>query len=157
MSYLIFKNPGLISVLDLISMGDSDKRDDPEKIGKFDSGLKYALALLYRNGISIQIFSGMSRQYTIGATTLKDEYTNKLKEVLVINEDKRGVRDVIKYETGLSPQLGYNWELWMAFREIYSNCIDEDGVVSIENNIDPEDGTTIAIRIDDKVQEILDD
>src|SRR6056297_1102700 len=156
MSYLIFKNPGLISVLDLISMGDSDKRDDPEKIGKFDSGLKYALALLYRNSISIQIFSGMLRQYTIGATTLKDDFTNKFKEVLLVNEDKIDGRPPYTHQSGFSPQLGYNWELWMAFREIYSNCLDENGIISIENNIDPEDDTTIiAIKIDDKVQEIL--
>ena len=55
MKYLAFRNQGQLSVLDLTTMGDSIKREDDSKIGKFDSGLKYALAILYRNNVKFRI------------------------------------------------------------------------------------------------------
>ena len=44
-----------MSFLDVTSMGDSSKRGDTTTIGQFDSGLKYAIALLLRNNVDIRI------------------------------------------------------------------------------------------------------
>jgi hypothetical protein len=174
---IIFKNKGILSLLDITTMGDSIKRDDPTKIGKFDSGLKYALAVLYRNGIEVSILSGDS-VYEFDTTTITaDDSTKKTKELLVVNEYKvnsepsesickkcadiyyngyvntgphnlcEGAHcsdmndsdeDPIIHVTAFSPQLGYEWKVWMAIRELYSNCLDEGGEVEFVNtNISP--------------------
>ena len=44
-----------ISILDVLTMGDSEKAEDATKIGQYASGLKYAIALLLRNGIKVSI------------------------------------------------------------------------------------------------------
>ncbi|MCP4255032.1 MAG: hypothetical protein GY775_16820 [Candidatus Scalindua sp.] len=191
--YLIFKNPGLISILDLISMGDSDKREDPDKIGKFDSGLKYALAILYRSNVKFEILSGRNRRFEVDTTILEDSNVNKKKEVLVVKEFEyleEPTEDICEtcndeynlnhsagglcegsnceimleaypveteHVTGFSPKLGYGWEFWMAFREIYSNCLDEQGDFIITDILPElaENETKFIIAIDEKVQMVL--
>jgi len=164
MKKLVFSNPGLISILDLTTMGNSSKRGDDSKIGKFDSGLKYALAILYRNHIPIEIYSGLTK-YTLSTTVLEDRYSNKVKEVLVINEyqaiDEDGTEftPTEQYITAFSPELGYNWKLFMAIREIYSNMLDEGGKMTITDDIGDlleKDYTVISIDINDQIQDILD-
>jgi len=117
---IVFKNKGILSLVDITTMGDSSKRDDPGKIGEFDSGLKYAIAILYRNGIKVTILSG-GKEYIFDTTTISPDH--KTKEVLTVNDTP----------TAFSPQLGHNWKLWMAYRELYSNCIDEDGFVEFSD------------------------
>ena len=128
---ITFVNKGRLSLIDLTTMGDSSKRDNPNKIGKYDSGLKYAIAILVRNKINFEIFSGKV-QYKFTTSTLVDEETGKTKEVIVIlkyvYEDGAWLVDS-HINTAFSPKLGYDWEFWMAFRELYSNCLDEDGLV----------------------------
>jgi len=124
---LNFSNPGLLTTLDLLTMGDSSKRDDDTKIGKFDSGLKYAIAILYRHNIDFTIWSGQYK-YCYTAKTIKDTTTSKHKHILMLNvylNDKF----ISAHQTAFAVQLGHNWEVWHAFREIYSNCLDEGGDV----------------------------
>lgn len=169
MKYLAFRNRGQLSVLDLTTMGDSIKREDDSKIGKFDSGLKYALAILYRNNVKFRI-DLQDRYYTISSTTLTDEFNDKSKEVLVVKEHidlqledpELDSYTHIDHITGFSPQLGYNWEFWMAIRELWCNCLDEGGVMSTPDFCEGEmyavnvNETIITIEVDDKVQEVLD-
>lgn len=169
MKYLAFRNQGQLSVLDLTTMGDSIKREDDSKIGKFDSGLKYALAILYRNNVKFRI-DLQDRYYTISSTTLTDEFNDKSKEVLVVKEHidlqledpELDSYTHVDHITGFSPQLGYNWEFWMAIRELWCNCLDESGTREVYNSyygerFVPEDNETlITILVDDKVQEVLD-
>ena len=54
---ITFQNESILSLIDLTTMGDSSKRGDSSKIGKFDSGLKYAMSILYRHGVNININS----------------------------------------------------------------------------------------------------
>lgn len=178
-------------------MGDSIKRDDPTKIGKFDSGLKYALAVLYRNGIEVSILSGNS-EYEFSTTVVTaDDSTKKTKELLIVNEyrtksepsentckkcadihynghvntnpynlcegshcsDMEGEADPIVHITAFSPQLGHEWKVWMAIRELYSNCLDEDGEVEFSDlkNLSkgPSDSTLICIWSNEKLDEII--
>lgn len=154
--FLVFENPGQISILDLISMGDSDKRDDDSKIGKFDSGLKYAMAILFRNNIKFEIQTN-TKSFIVDSKVLSDEDTRKTKEVLVVNESSFDDNEEIDHITGFSPKLGHEWKLWMAFREVYSNCLDEDGQMYQTNklSVPKEPFTQFVITIDSKVQEIL--
>lgn len=110
--YIKITNKGLILRDDLILIGSSSKRGVDGKIGMFGSGWKYALAYLIRNEVDIKIFSG--------TTEIKVDYVYKLHRdnpVRVITVD--GI------ETSLTAEMGPQWKEWMAFREIFSNAIDE--------------------------------
>lgn len=125
-----FYTPTKLSLLDITTMGDSVKRNDATKIGQFDSGLKYALAILKRNGCEINVDVD---NICYGIETKTINQGGKQKEVLTIleyNLDKDFEKVQAEHITGFSLQLGYNWEIWMAFRELYSNMLDEGGVCS---------------------------
>jgi len=198
-SKVVFSNPGLISVLDLTTMGDSSKKNNSFKIGKFDSGLKYALAILYRNNVEVKIVSG-DTTFTLDSEVLKDSVTGKEKEVLVIVESPKPEYEIgegalcsnckgtnygdasnnsihyqcegaycdetyeeylesleIRHITGFSPQLGHDWELWMAIRELYSNMKDEGGSMFTCDYFGMiTDNTYIVIHITEEINKILD-
>ncbi len=130
---IVLTNKGVLSLIDINTMGDSIKRLDNSKIGQFDSGLKYAMSILYRNGIKVEIWSD-GVKYTFSSTTKKDELTDKIKELLVVNQDIDG--EIIEHCTAFSPNLGYEWKIWMAIRELYSNCLDEGGDVTFVENVE---------------------
>lgn len=141
---LVFYNQGKLSLVDITTMGDSCKRDDPSKIGEFDSGLKYALAILFRNGIKVSIVSG-GTEFEIGSKTITPDH--KTKEVLTINGEP----------TAFSPQLGHNWDIWMAYRELYSNCLDEGGGYEwTDEPFDVESETLIVVHDCDLNREMQD-
>jgi len=156
---IIFRNPGLLSLIDLTTMGDSTKRADDSKIGKFDSGLKYAIALLVRNDIEFEIRSGNTR-FNVSTTIIHDHTTKKSKELLVIEEYDCLTTEGKSHITAFSPQLGYNWELWQAFRELYANTLDEKGTVEFIDSKAPmpnalEDETVIIINSNPLVENII--
>lgn len=102
-----YVTPTQLSFLDLTTIGGSEKRGDETKIGKFCSGLKYALAILSRNGVEFTAkVSGSyipqeSRDryyatfFTIGKEELHDVSTSKEYEVLTIQRE-------IEYESFMS-------------------------------------------------------
>ncbi len=141
---IILRNKGILSLIDMTTMGDSVKREDDSKIGQFDSGLKYAIAILFRNGIKMDIHSDNSI-YTFSSKTHKDDLTNKVKELLVINREISG--GTTEHLTSFSPNLGFEWKVWMAIRELYSNCLDEKGSVQFTDEYDVGDseGETVVI------------
>ena len=152
-----FITPTIISRLDISSMGDSSKRGDDSTIGQFDSGLKYAIALLLRDKVNISIKTydndGILNTYTFSTSIKKCNNTNKEKELIDINyndysDDTSGV-----IETGFALQMGYNWSTWMALRELYSNMTDEKGVISeLQEDIAVSYGTIITLEFDDNTE-----
>ena len=150
---LVFSNNGVLSLIDMTTMGDSVKRTDNSKTGQFDSGLKYAIAILLRHNVEFHILSG-SRKYTFSECEIGDEQTGKSKNVIKIDwlcYDSGKKNSEI---TGFAVNLGYDWEFWMAIRELYSNCLDENGVMS--ENEDLEFDTKVVISVNDKIQYVLD-
>lgn len=149
---IVFQNEGILSLIDLTTMGDSSKREDSTKIGKFDSGLKYAISILYRNGIIITINVSDNIQYRVNSKIIISPDTKKEKEIIVIEkyllEDVNiGFEYVESIETSFAIQLGYEWELWMALREIYSNCLDENGkILDDSDGIGAKGYTTIHLE-----------
>ena len=139
-----FVTPTKISLIDMNSMGDSVKRDDSSSIGAYDSGFKYSIALCLRNDIHLQvrvISDGVLQEnYLFDSEVVSCEDTQKEKELIVINTTVKE-RKII---TGFAKGLGYNWELWMLLREIWSNMIDEGGSIALdEPNI--ENGTIVTL------------
>jgi hypothetical protein len=149
-----FITPTTLSLMDITSMGDSVKRNDNTKIGQFDSGLKYAIALLLRNNIQIQIDvleKEGSTNYSFTTFTKECPQTGKKKELIQIVETciSLGISEVRHIDTAFALQLGYNWELWMAFRELYSNMMDEDGWMIVNEEEKPLGVTTIILYCED--------
>ncbi|MET3232222.1 UNVERIFIED_ORG: hypothetical protein ABIC54_004427 [Burkholderia sp. 1263] len=134
---IVFSNPGEIDVLSISTFGVSVKEGDTP-IGFFGTGLKYAIAVLLRTGHEVTIFSGAQRI-----------------EFSVANELVRGKNFIFVQMSvdmappqpiGFTTELGKQWELWMAYREIACNCKDEGG--NTERMMtwpEPEPGTTRII------------
>ena len=112
---IIFKNRGSIDVRAINVMGISSKEND-NAIGYFGTGLKYAIAVMLREGISFGIKTG-GVNYT---------FETKRETVRV---DEFDFCYMNGRELPFTTDLGKNWDLWQAFRELYCNCIDESGEV----------------------------
>jgi len=115
---IVFKNEGILDINSIITFGVSVKEKE-SAIGFFGTGLKYAIAVLLRNGCDISIKTG------------EDVYDFGTEELIV-----RGKSFPIITMNGkplsFTTEYGKTWELWQAARELYSNCLDEGGVVTEE-------------------------
>lgn len=139
-----FVTPNKISLINLTTIGDSEKREDETKIGKFSSGQAYATALLLRDDVimDVKIIGETVEYITYGTKVLSCESTGKSKQVITLNYVKD--EEFKNIETAFALQLGYNWELWMALRELWSNVLDEGGYVT-EEEITLGSGTVITL------------
>ena len=113
MSYIVFENKEEIDVRSISTFGVSVKETE-NPIGYFGTGLKYAIAILLRNNHDVTILSGLNA-YQFGLKTV----TIRSKEFQVVTMNGE--------ELPFTTELGKNWDVWQAFREIYCNCIDEKG------------------------------
>lgn len=131
---VIFKNPGLIEILSVKTLGINVK-EGKNPFGYFGTGLKYAIGILLRNGCKITIWRGL------------EEFNFALKEVEVRGKSFSLVT-MNGEELGFTSNIGKNWELWMAYRELYCNTMDENGdVLVLEGSVFPqEEVTTIAVE-----------
>lgn len=133
---IIFHNKGELDIRAVTTFGLSVKETD-SPIGYFGTGLKYAVAVLLREGCEIEIFAGQSK-YTFGAST--DQFRGQDFEKITME----GPTGSMPLPFTLS--LGKNWELWQAYRELYCNAKDEGGgVCDKHNQTTPIDGVTQVI------------
>lgn len=144
LKYLIFSNPGEVSVSEIKTFGMSIKQDNA--IGFFGTGLKYAIAISCRLGAPIDIISGKTR-YTFGV----------MKEVVREKEfnfiDMYGLDYVDDHvnihaseRLAFTTHVGAKWEPWMCIRECLTNCLDEGGTWEYSNDLPkPEQGMTHVI------------
>ena len=110
---IIFHNPGLIDLDAALTMGVSVKEGD-SPIGYFGTGLKFSVATILRNGGKVTLRRGCT------------EYQFEAKRTIIRGQEFD--LDTLDGERlGFTTQLGRNWEKWMAFRELASNCRDEGG------------------------------
>jgi hypothetical protein len=124
-----FQNKGLIDIRMITTFGVSVK-ENQSPIGYFGTGLKYAIAIILREGGSITIYNGTEvYSFSIAKTTIRS------KEFEVIQMFVNGEPQLLPFTT----ELGKNWELWQAYRELYCNCTDEGGVIvdgKLEHSVD---------------------
>lgn len=163
-----FVTPTRMSLINLCTIGDSEKREDDSKIGQFSSGQAYSTALLLRNnvGLSITVYGGENynseekydENFSFFIFNRSCESTGKEKELIGINYVKAyhgDCRSALTFsdpseteydtiETGFALALGYNWELYMALRELWSNMLDENGYVK-EGSPEIDYGTVITL------------
>lgn len=127
MNYVIFENPGVIDPRSIKTFGISVKETE-NPIGYFGTGLKYALAILTREKHKVEILSGTDI-YKISSRKMSVR-DKEFDQVMMNGED-------LPFTT----ELGKNWRLWQAFREIYCNCLDEGGRIYVSDLLpvaDPE-------------------
>lgn len=127
--YVCFENKGEVPVNAFKLLGASSKRGDSSKIGYFGTGLKYAIAVMLKQGIEFHIYSG-DKEVKIG--TRKTKFLDEDVSVMTVNGEK----------TSITLDAGINWEPWFAIREIYSNAIDEGGAMTLNKPLEPKTGYT---------------
>lgn len=118
-----FGTTGQIDLDVIRTMGVSVKETE-NPIGFFGTGLKYAIATLLRTGHKIILKTG---DRMIEFTTKPKEIRGKTFNVVFMGEE----------QLGFTTELGKNWEVWQAYRELYSNTIDELGTIT-SNHIEYE-------------------
>ena len=132
---ITLQNNGLLE-LDLIkTMGVNVKEGD--SIGFFGTGLKYAIAVLLREDVKFSLFIGENEFI----------FHTEVKRI-------RGKDFNLCYMTGPSDsiqlafttELGKTWKVWQAYRELHSNCLDENGVISKEHLPPTSETTTFYIE-----------
>lgn len=105
-------------------------------IGKFGTGLKYAIAVLLREGLGVTIVTPEARYKFVPHVI---NFRGQVAEgILMRTWDPNKVSRPKRQELGFTTHYGSNWELWMAFRELHSNTLDEGGFTDIFNNVPPE-------------------
>lgn len=128
---LTFWNHGSIDIRAATIMGVNVKETD-EPIGMFGTGLKYSIAVLLRLGHKIKIYSG-DNVY---------EFSNRSEE---IRGKAFGLIYMNGQPLGFTTDLGKKWELWQVYRELYSNCKDENGEILVGSQPGGGDRTAIVV------------
>lgn len=130
-----FQNPGLIDPRCISTIGVSVKESE-NPIGYFGTGLKYAIAIILKRGGSFVVHRGLERfSFAAKPVEIRGQDIN----VVTMNDA----------EMGFTTELGKNWEVWQAFREIYCNTQDEGGQCSW-GYVDPTpDTTTVHVNLPD--------
>lgn len=128
-------NAGLIPLEAITTMGINAKEGE-NPIGFFGTGLKYAIATLLRSSHKITIWRGLDRyDFAVKAGTVRGKDFD-----FITMTGPEGERQL-----GFTTHLGAKWEIWQAFRELYSNCLDENGELYF-SDVDPDkDRTTIHV------------
>jgi len=134
MNALVFENFVPIDPRSWSIMGLSAKETN-SPIGKFGTGLKYAIAIVLRTGGEITIYSkGERYRFTAEDTEFRGQAFKQI----------RCNNDLLPFTL----DYGKHWKPWQGFRELYCNCIDEEGIVRVlpADNVKPNGvGTTIIV------------
>ncbi len=125
---IVFTNDGEIDIRSISTFGVSVKEGD-SPIGFFGTGLKYAIAVLLRTGHEVTIHSGL----TVVSFALSSESVRGQEFQFVT----MAAGDEKPSPIGFTTELGKQWELWMAYREIACNCKDENGTATHETEAPP--------------------
>ena len=132
MTAISFQTPGLIDPRCITTMGVSIKEND-NPIGQFGTGLKYAIAIILAKGGEVSIWRGLEelkfekREVEIRARVVELVYMNGA-------------------ELSFTTHLGAHWQMWLAFRELYSNTLDEKGETIDGDAPALEGATTIVVK-----------
>lgn len=141
MSTIQFRNPGVIDVRSITTFGVSVKEGD-NPIGFFGTGLKYAIAVLLRTGHAVSVYAG-PHCFSFGVRS--DHVRGKQFDFVTMAVDAGE-----PLQLGFTTELGKQWEVWMAYRELACNCIDEKGTIEeVSGGITVDGlGTTVAVTGD---------
>lgn len=153
---VIFETPGYLDLRAITTFGINAKPNSESPIGFFGTGLKYAIAVLVREKQDITLHIGRKsyRFYT------KDQdFRDKTFGFIYMDQSNRGLFKKTE-RLPFTTELGKTWELWQAFRELYSNTLDEAGETYtgtiVVDNPGHEGLTRIIVRGAEFMQEYFD-
>lgn len=149
MSKVIFETPTILDLNALTVFGLSAKPASHNPIGYFGTGLKYAMAILAREQCEVSIYIGL-KEYKL---QVKDNgFRGKMfQSIELVSDDER-------VQLPFTTELGKDWELWQAFRELYCNTIDENGSTYIdEKKVETYIGRTIISVASEEFAGIFED
>lgn len=110
---ITFVTPTALPIEAATTMGVSVK-ESSNAIGKFGTGLKYAIAGILRLNGSVTIWiDADSYEFTAVETLIRD------KSFRIVHCNGK--------PCGFTTELGKHWEPWQLFRELASNTLDEGG------------------------------
>lgn len=139
---IYFQNPGEIDIDAAMMLGVNAKTSS-DALGYFGTGLKFAIATLLRFDQEVIIWQGETK-YVF--TTSRMETRGKEFYAICMNDKN----------LGFTTMLGKNWKLWQAFRELYSNALDEEGFTTDQFQT-PSSGTTLITVKGGAINEIWND
>lgn len=141
---VVFATPGLIPLESFTTFGVNSKPNSSNPFGYFGTGLKYAIAVCLRMNQEVVLWRGRDK-YTFFLKT--SDFRDKQFDFVRMKLEKRTVRGLFgapKYERlPFTTELGKNWELWQAFRELETNTRDEEGETFISSGEEPQDNQTM--------------
>jgi hypothetical protein len=142
--YHVFVTPTEIDPISFTMLGVNAKVNDAP-IGFFGTGLKYAIGVLLREGYRICIDTH-TRSYLF--RVIDREFRGKLLRICQYFDTEW--RDL-----PFTTDLGKNWTVDEAFRELYSNTLDEGGwdLRTNDNSMPPPGFTYITIQHPQKLEE----
>lgn len=145
---VVFENPGEIDIRSISTFGVSVK-EGSNPIGFFGTGLKYAIAVLLRTGHQVEIQAGKTVvRFGLCAEKVRGQEFQFVTMAVDGNEPA---------SIGFTTELGKQWELWMAYREIACNCKDEGGQGFHATDIPPaQAGITRIVVIGDAFEGVFD-
>lgn len=147
MTTIVHTTPGLLPLAALTTFGASAKPATTSPIGLFGTGLKYAVAVLLRHDVPVRLWRGET-EYEFYLRPL-DLRGTEFRQVAM--RQRRGL--LARWTSRTLPfttQLGRNWSLWQAYRELYANTLDESGSTDALASGDPlpkmaHDRTIVAV------------
>jgi hypothetical protein len=126
-----FYTPGTLDLRCLTTFGVNVKPMTSSPIGYFGTGLKYAIAVLLRHNAQITIRTGDKvYKFFSKKEAIREKDFDLCYYTYSGDADDRG--------TGNLPftlELGKNWTLENAYRELYSNTKDEQGRIVQEDSV----------------------
>ncbi len=161
MRRIVFKTKGLIPIEAFTTFGVNSKPSVQNPIGHFGTGLKYAIAVLVRNRIDVVVYIGRD-EYKFFSKAHK--FRNKNFDFVTMKASKYqftgNIFKIREHKLPFTTELGKNWDLWQAFRELHANTLDENGSTFMDSSSEkwvPEDGITSIVVYGEKfVKEYLD-
>lgn len=134
---VLFETPGHIDIRAFTTFGVNVKPATSTPIGYFGTGLKYAIAVLVRHKIPVTLWIG-SKQYEF--YTKEGDFRGENFNFVMMRK-KHWLASRWSYEQlPFTTELGKNWKLWQAFRELYANTLDEHGTVEVVDGPLPAQG-----------------
>lgn len=139
-SGVIFWTNTSLDLRALTTMGLSAKPGTEDPIGKFGTGLKMAISVLLRNSATVRLYIN-GQMYWFGLKE-NDFRGTEYQQVMMYKKTITGRWFPTKLPYTL--HLGSHWKIWMAFRELMSNTIDESGLVFKVKDAEAQDSPALA-------------
>lgn len=143
--------------IDSFALMGINVKNQPDAIGRFGTGLKYAVAVILRHGGDLKVFvDGVEYMFYLS----DKEFRGKVFKQVRMKKRKGLASWFSSKALPFTTEFGKDWELWQAYRELESNTRDERGeTVTFDDPEDPDavppaEGTVIQVDCHDFYEQI---